>query len=695
MKHYKLFQIVFSLILITCLRSAETKQIDPNEPRKPADHSQFQAIFKAAARNDIEKIKSLVSEGADVNVRDNDGYTPLFYAVWQRNAEMAVLFIGHGAEVNLSDKTSSTPLHYAVWFANKDMIKLLVEKGADISIEDRKGETPIQYAAISRRGGLIDLLLAGQTTNQTIHLAATKGDLAEIRSFIEKGTDIDTKDAIGWTPLLWAALAGQHDAAEFLISKGADINAKNQDGATALQMACRAGRKDVVELLIDKHADINTPNNDGRTALHFAASQGNVEIIKLLLDKGANVNATNQTGATPLHLACSSGKKDVVELIIEKNADVNAKDHDGWTALHIAALRGYTEIVKILLAKGADANIKNNYGQTALSLAKDRNHPEIIELLHNLDTHGQTLTIHIDSSQNSLNLKVIYGSDSKEYSTPAESKVPSKLEYLFNILDGGESNKEKYGDVNNLLSDLGECIYKPVNTFLDSASEINFIIKEGMVKYPFDLLRYEGKQLFLIKPVYYSFEQIDPHRFKISPDWTGFIASDVTADPERGCLLAKAMFPASSYFDVWAISPQDIETMENPDFVLVSTHGQISDKGNDVMTLGDEKIVPKNFSGKRPELVYFDSCNLGISLEFIKVFQNNGTRYYLGPILSNEAGDSSTKTIDFFFNALLEGSTPAVALFQTRKKLYETFSPQDDFYKLMWRAFPFRLYQLN
>jgi ankyrin repeat protein len=695
MRPFKLIHLATLLILITGLCPTESREIGSEGTQASFENRQFQAIINAAAHNDIEKIKSLLSEDTNVNIQDSDGYAPLFYAVWQRNAKMAKLFIDHGAEVNLFDKIHSTPLHYAVWSADTVTIKLLVEKDADINIADRKGKTPLQYAAISRRGGLADLLLAGQTKNPTIHLAAAKGNIDKVKSFIEKGTDVDIKDVIGWTPLLWAALTGKPDTAEFLISKGVGIDAKNRDGNTALHIACRAGHKDVAKLLIDKHADINAPDNDGWTALHFAAMQGNQEIIKLLLDKGANVNVTAQDGTTPLQLACSSGKKAAVELIIEKNADINTKDDDGWTALHIAALRGYAEIVKILLVKGADINVKNNNGQTALSFVKDRDDTEISELLQNFGAEAKTLIIRIDSSQNSLNLKAIYGSDTKEYSTPAEIEAPTKLEYLFKILNGGESNREKYGDVNNLLSNLGNCIYEPISTFMDSASEINFVIKEELVKYPMDLLRYKGKQLFLVKPVYYGFEQNEPHQLQVSPDWNGFIASDVTADPERGCLLAKAMFPTSSYFDVWAISPRDIEAMENPDFILISTHGQISGKGNDVMTLGDEEIVPKNFSGKKSQLVYFDSCNLGISLEFIKVFQNNGTQYYLGPILSNEAGDSSTKTIDFFFKALLEGSSTPRALFKTRKKLYETFSYKDDFYKLMWRAFPFRLYQLN
>jgi hypothetical protein len=256
-------------------------------------------------------------------------------------------------------------------------------------------------------------------------------------------------------------------------------------------------------------------------------------------------------------------------------------------------------------------------------------------------------------------------------------------------------DKEKYGDVNDLLVELGECIYGPISNLVDSALEIQFVIDRDMVTYPFDILFYGDTQLFLYKPVFYSFEKHPTSQLGVSTDWAGLIASDVTADPERGCLLAKVMYPKSEYYDVWGLTPQDIEKMDDPDFILISTHGTVSDEDSDSMTLGAEELIPKNFSGKSPKLVYFDSCSLGVSIEFIDVFQQAGTRYYLGPIWSNEAGDSSTKTIDFFFAALLRGSSPSYALFETRKALYETFHSKDDFKTLMWRAFVFRVYQLN
>jgi len=96
----------------------------------------------------------------------------------------------------------------------------------------------------------------------------------------------------------------------------------------------------------------------------------------------------------------------------------------------------------------------------------------------------------------------------------------------------------------------------------------------------------------------------------------------------------------------------------------------------------------------KPKLAYFDSCRLGVSNRFLKAFTAIGSLYYVAPILSNEAGNSYTKTMQWFLNHLGQGARPEIALFLTRKKLWETYS-EDSFARHVWRSFPFRMYRLN
>ena len=63
------------------------------------------------------------------------------------------------------------------------------------------------------------------------------------------GTDVNSKDKDGWTPLHEAASEGDNKIVELLVTKGADVNAKDKNGDTPLDMAIRLRRTETVDLL--------------------------------------------------------------------------------------------------------------------------------------------------------------------------------------------------------------------------------------------------------------------------------------------------------------------------------------------------------------------------------------------------------------------------------------------------------------
>ncbi len=58
-------------------------------------------LHEAAANGEIERVKLLISEGADVNVKCNDGQTPLHYAARRGHKEIVEVLLAHGADVNI------------------------------------------------------------------------------------------------------------------------------------------------------------------------------------------------------------------------------------------------------------------------------------------------------------------------------------------------------------------------------------------------------------------------------------------------------------------------------------------------------------------------------------------------------------------------------------------------------------------
>jgi len=121
---------------------------------------------------------------------------------------------------------------------------------------------------------------------KTIHDAVVTGDIEQVKSLLAKGTDINLKNRMSWTPLHAAIQSRQKEIVELLVSKGADLNATNNRQQTPLHVAVNTRQKDIVELLISKGADINIQAG-GDNALTFARRVRDTEIEELLKKNGA------------------------------------------------------------------------------------------------------------------------------------------------------------------------------------------------------------------------------------------------------------------------------------------------------------------------------------------------------------------------------------------------------------------------
>ncbi len=207
----------------------------------------LQHLFSAIKNNNYDSVKILISQGVDVNAKNDDGLTPLMLACYTDT--------------------------------KGNIVKLLIDKGADVNTKDNDGETPLLYAC------------ANDTTGNIVKL------------LIDNGADVNAKDNDGDTPLMFACYKDtKGNIVKLLLDKGADVNVKNNDGLTPLMVACAYNKNDkIVKSLLDHGADVNTNDNDGWTPLMYAAKyNSNPAIYELLKLKGADINATNNEGKTAL-----------------------------------------------------------------------------------------------------------------------------------------------------------------------------------------------------------------------------------------------------------------------------------------------------------------------------------------------------------------------------------------------------------
>ena len=110
-------------------------------------------LFGEVEKGNVTEVKLLIRGGANVNVKDEHGWTPLHYAT--SHIEVAKVLIDNGANVNAENKYGTTPLHFA---GSTEVAKLLLDNGADVNARDGKGQTPLHKAVSEAHPEVADLL---------------------------------------------------------------------------------------------------------------------------------------------------------------------------------------------------------------------------------------------------------------------------------------------------------------------------------------------------------------------------------------------------------------------------------------------------------------------------------------------------------------------------------------------------------
>jgi ankyrin repeat protein len=267
--------------------------------------------------------------------------TPLLYATRAGHLELARLLIDHGANVELADGNGVTPLINAIVNASiirvnrsgtSDHLKiaqLLLDRGADVNAADWYGETPL-WAAVDVR----NLELGRDGNDRGVREEA----LALIERLLESGADPNARtreyaherrfilvvvgsvswvDLTGQTPFLRAAAAGDVEVMRLLLAHGADPNIATDAGTTPLMVA--AG----VNWAVAETFDL------GNDAL--------LEAVKLAHSLGNDVNAVNSMGVAAIHGAANRGANDVIEYLAANGARLDVADAQGRTPLDWAA----------------------------------------------------------------------------------------------------------------------------------------------------------------------------------------------------------------------------------------------------------------------------------------------------------------------------------------------------------------------
>ena len=185
-------------------------------------------LMQETEKGNIEKVKELLDKGADVNVQDEKGRTPLMSATQQNNIPLAKALIEAGSDVNQRDNMMLTPWICAAANGFYEILELGASH-ADVKLANRFGGTALLPSS-------------------------EKGFLKAVDVAIKAGVPVNHINDLGWTALQEAVVLGDGGSLYRLILKmlmnhGADPTTLDHDDKTAVDWAKEYNQKDVVAIL--------------------------------------------------------------------------------------------------------------------------------------------------------------------------------------------------------------------------------------------------------------------------------------------------------------------------------------------------------------------------------------------------------------------------------------------------------------
>lgn len=271
---------------------------------------------------------------------------------------------------------------------------------------------------------------------------------------------------------------------------------------------------------------------------------------------------------------------------------------------------------------------------------------------------------------------------------------------VYEALDGNQGLDARFDARLELLSVE---LLGPLRPALREAACVVFEINPRFLHFALDLLPVDGEPLFLAKPTAFALSRPSSTAIEdpvVGGPLRGLIVRDPETDPEDGAGEAQRLFPASDLLHIEQADPRMFAHADY-DFLLISAYGSVTPSWgsapadeDDVIELGERDMEADALDGSRFKLVYLDSSQLGISESFIASARRNGVRHFLAPLINNEADNSSTLMIRYFFGGLSQGRSPMDALFQARRRIHQEFLGRAGRTERLYFAYPFRLYLL-
>jgi len=356
----------------------------------------------------------------NLNIRSEQGATPMHHAAEHNHIGMVQYLIKNGAEISARDLPGDTALHIAVRRGHGTVANLLIDAGVGVDVRNYSGNTPMHDALLSSDGLALSYILLNAGANPDImdgdgntplHLAALlRSETAITHLLLSRGALVDLRNREGSTPLLLAVEAQSRELSELLIENGANVFARNNKNLTPAQRALGYGAEftswfftnsmvrevdsmgrsvlhiaammrvpsETLAVLLKSRLNPNLRDYNGNTALHYAMEDRNIPLAVTLVSHGSNVFIENNDGKSPLIHAFNHGSEFTNQFLIRISKPI---DREGNLPIFHAVRWNYSDVVRAIIEADNGVNHQNLQGNTVLHEAAHAGFPQIAAIL--------------------------------------------------------------------------------------------------------------------------------------------------------------------------------------------------------------------------------------------------------------------------------------------------------------------------
>ena len=287
----------------------------------------------SSSSNQLATSRNQVRVSASLDLKDNEGGSPLHYAIFRKSRFRFAMLLDAGASMKAADLNTISLLHLATERGSTGIVQILLALGADPSKPGSKKRvgTPLHCAILFQRNDIARLLLE-QGSN--VHATTVDHGQTPLHLLCEqdlKGSAIELTD--------------------ILLEFGADSEARDHQNQTPVDLAMKHGikhgnKRNLRQLLdcIKKRVKVELDRQaKGLSALHVAIKCGQATRVRLLLEAGADFRATTNgcIGITVLSMAISSPVEGIQALARQYSTEFATRNPPSDAPLDLSSMENF------------------------------------------------------------------------------------------------------------------------------------------------------------------------------------------------------------------------------------------------------------------------------------------------------------------------------------------------------------------